>query len=205
MDTATVGAVLDGPNTLTLAALTATGAGAGAGAGARAALTGGAGGALAGALPPPPLCCSCSKPPKSCADGSPIAPGIFAAGSGARRAAPPSWALPRATPRMGAASRKSTGGAPNGRNMLAVSSCNLELPNIQSKISVLLPVSVQFSSVSSRSPHAHSTSSRFETRALDPRPPRGSTVCVTVRVRERCRREVREDARRPRPATVEVS
>ena len=78
MDTATVGAMLDGPNTLTLAALTATGAGAGAGAGARAALTGGAGGALAGALPPPPLCCSCSKPPKSCADGSPIAPGIAA-------------------------------------------------------------------------------------------------------------------------------
>ena len=186
MDTATVGAVLDGPNTLTLAALTATGAGAGAGAGARAALTGGAGGALAGALPPPPLCCSCSKPPKSCADGSPIAPGIFAAGSGARRAAPPSWALPRATPRMRAASRKSTGGAPNGRNMLAVSSCNLELPNIQSKISVLLP-------------------SRLTVRDGRPRPPRGSTVCVTVRVRERCRREVREDARRPRPATVEVS
>jgi hypothetical protein len=51
----------------------------------------------------------------------------------------PSWALSRATPRMGAASRKSTGGAPYGRNMLAVSSCNLELPNIQSKISVLLP------------------------------------------------------------------
>ena len=82
MDTATAGAVLDEPNTLTLAALTATGAGAGAGAGARAALTGGAGGAFAGALPPPPLCFSCSKPPKSCADGSPSAPGI-AAGFGA--------------------------------------------------------------------------------------------------------------------------
>ena len=104
MDTATAGAVLDGPNTLTLAALTATGAGAGAGAGARAALTGGAGGALAGALPPPPLCCSCSKPPKSCADGSPIAPGIFAAGTGAGA---------RARAVVGSSSRD----APNGRGV----------------------------------------------------------------------------------------
>ena len=112
MDTATAGAVLDEPNTLTLAALTATGAGAGAGA----APTEVAGGALAGAMlegveltaalatlpfmlkarsvvamllieeltmpppmPPPPMpppCCSCSKPSKSCADGSPSAPGI---------------------------------------------------------------------------------------------------------------------------------
>ena len=116
MDTAATGVVLDGPTTLTLAALTATAAGAGAGAGAGAAPTEVAGGALAGAMlegveltaalatlpfmlkarsvvamllieeltmpppmPPPPMpppCCSCSKPSKSCADGSPSAPGI---------------------------------------------------------------------------------------------------------------------------------